>query len=279
VSIDRQQSGVTMHTNFEYDADGRITKITLQDNTSPKVTLYDITYQGSAIRMAQPMYNSAGNTRTDTIHLFLDIQGHLVKRIKKEFNEYFPPSNDPQRTYSLDTTVFEYNGLNLLVKENINGWDSTWRNVSNSGTINTSLTRTSGSNTYTLNNGRLTSMNGIMNWSFVTKQGVQTVSSSRSTESHYTYEYAQSYKNQTDFSNKAILNEIRNFNGLPFNEYYSNVPDKLTTSLVDKDQNGSIISTYNSTSNMTYTYNSNGYIISMFDPATPDQKTTFVYNK
>jgi hypothetical protein len=268
----------TNHLDFTYDASGRITHVNSHDNNSAPISIFDVIYKNNeAILVSAPVSN-AGGTHIDSTRLLFDA-GRLSQKIKKSFHEYFFPYSDPQRTFTQDTTVYEYSTAGLLTREIKNIWDSTWRNVSNSGTINTSIYRTTGSNDYSLSNGNAVSMTGILNWTFITRQGAQTVVTGRTSESSATFEYAQSSVNKMDFSNAAIINEVAWFTGLPLNEKYNNLPNKLNNSYTERAQNGAVISTTSNTVDFQYTYNKYGFVSALFNPATPDLKTTFIYNK
>jgi YD repeat-containing protein len=278
VSIEMKGTNYTSHLDFAYDASGRIMHVSSHDNNSAPVSILDVTYNGNEALLVGTPLNSAGTNHSDSTRLLFDA-GRLSQKIKKSFNEYFYPYNDPQRSFTQDTTIYEYNTSGLLTREIKNTWDSTWRNVSNSGLISTSIYRTNGSNSYSLSNGNVVSMTGVTNWTFITRQGTQTVLSSRSSESTANYEYAKSSVNKTDFSNAAIINEVAWFTGLPLNEKYHNLPNKLTSTYTERAQSGAVVSSTSNTTDYQYAYNGYGFLSSLFDPATPDLKTIFVYNK
>jgi hypothetical protein len=278
IAVESKTGNGTSHLDFEYDASGRITHVTSHADNNPPVIIYNIFYNGNEILLvAAPLANTTGTNR-DSTRLTLDA-GKVIRKVNNRFDEYFPPSTDPQRTYTRDTTLYEYDASGFLTRETNLTWDSTWRNVNNSGTINTSISRSSEIENHILTNGNVVSTSSIVNWSFVTSQGAQTIYSSRSTENNTSYQYLHGYLNKTDFSNAAIINEVQSFLGLPLNKNYKNLPDKVTNSYIERDQNGTIYATNSFSMNYQYTYNSYGFVSTVFDPALPDLKTTFIYNK
>jgi hypothetical protein len=187
----------------------------------------------------------------------MDGAGHPLKRIKTSIDIFSPPNN-PQYTYTTDTTVYEYNN-GLLAKTTGSKYDSVWFQPPGSG-IQTNVTKAI-SNAFYINAGNKliqitrnsSSMGVVINSTGIHNYPLTTVET-------YTFGYTKRYSNQTDFTNATLLSELELiFDPMyPINKAYSNFPDQVVYAIT-KNSSGQII-TDGSTTNVTIGYNRYGFI-------------------
>ena len=87
---------------------GRITRITTKKNADPATTFFDVRYAGHQIVVSKPIINLPDQHGTDTIYLFTDDNGRVMKRVFHMFREYLPPLGQ-QRSWFMDTIIYNYN--------------------------------------------------------------------------------------------------------------------------------------------------------------------------
>ena len=249
--------------SFEYGGDGKINKIIVMTDSVPTSTYYNVSYSQNKIVMARSRIK-------DTTYLFLDANDRVVVRLRKSFQA---PFNIPQQTLTFDTTHYEYNSSGLLVKETYGRLDTTWY----PGTVQTMTIRTTGTTEHSFSGGDAIMVKTVVQRSIVTSNGSNINVTKRSTENTNTYGYTLSYPNETDFSNAAVLSELKLYTDLPLNKNYSHLPDKITNTYIDKDENGTIISSGTSTTAPRFTYNANGFIDTKSNPPLTLGTMKFVY--
>ena len=270
----------TLHISFVYDPNGKIRQITSRlDNAASPNILYNVLYNANnpnEIVVAVPAIVTIGNEITDTTRLFVDGNNMVTKKIRFAFEGYKAPQNLPKRTYTFDTTTYEYDGAGLLIKETRGGIDSTWFNP---GIVETTNIRTTGESAYTNTNGDLKKVISLNHTTTTTRVGSNTIIEIRGSSSNFSLQYNQLYPNKTDFKNAAVLNQLNLFAGLPMNKNYQHLPSYTQLIYQELDQNGGTISGYTSFSNNQFAYNYYGFVESKIDAAAPQGKVTYVYSQ
>jgi len=280
IGVDSKISATDVsHTVIEYDGNGRINRVSSHMNNQTAQTVLNISYSGNVILLVKPPINDAGSTIIDTTRLFLNSTGQVTQRISSSYQEFKAPFNQPQKTFIYDTTTNEYDADGFLKKASKESWDSTSVLNQSNGMVSTSIIHDTYIANHTISNGNLTAISSIGTMSSETRYNGTIHTFKKSTENNITYHYTNSSANKTDFTNAAILDEINILTFAPINKNYKNLPDKNTETTIEKDQNGSVTNTFTSSVEWQYTYNSYGFIATMFDPAVPDYKTTYIYNK
>jgi hypothetical protein len=261
-------SSFVYHLGFEYDAAGRIIRCSSHTNNSVPVTNFTVTYNGNQALYAKPIFQMPGLLSTDTILFTLDANHKAIKRLEMNYQENDDTTGShPIRTYTYDTTSYEYDATGLLQKETRGKRDSiTWITSGSSSVTNTYI---SSITDHTISNGNVTGES---------KVAIRSTDNERE-ETTLSFEYNNAYANKSDFNNAAILGELNLFYAWPLNNGYKNMPEKINTSTVYKDSNGNIFNTISSTNSMSLTFSANGYLATMFDPAYPTGRWYYIYNK
>ncbi len=272
-SVEWTTNGQASRLIFDYDANGRISQVKSVEGNGNPTNVYTIQYSANLISISSPSVNGTSTTITDTIYLQMEGNNRVMRRIHVTFFEVKLPEI-PQRTYTRDSTTYDYDAAGLLAKETKGYWDSTWFNP---GAVQTVITRRTGVINHTISNGDVMLVHGLINFTATTRTTTNTYTTVRTEETSDTYEYSKSYRNKMDFSNAAVLNEFASQSGLPLNANYAHLPDKVTNSNIDKDQNGNVISNNTSTNLTTFTYNVYGWVESREDFKNPEGKVTFKY--
>ena len=273
-AIETQFAGGSNRIAIEYNSSGKIVKLTSQSASQPLVTLFNVSYNGNEITMVVPEVINGLARVTDTLRLTTDRNGRVQTKIRVSSQEYFA---NPQRTYIYDTVLYEYDVAGLLAKELHYNKDSTWFNPS--AGLRNSVSRTIGTAIYTNSNGNLTSINEVSDFTATTLDRGNIYLAKTNTVTVTMFEYTKAFKNKTDFSNAAILNELRFLSGAPLNKNYANLPEKTTITSTTKDGSGTIISNQSSTGSWSLSYNDYGFLSGRNNPAVSTEKTTYIYNK
>ena len=183
------------------------------------------------------------------------------------------PANPPQRTYTYDTTLYEYDAAGLPTKEIYTKKDSTWFNI---GQVATYFYFTSGVTTYTSSNGNITSSNYSDKMTLTTTLPTNTFTQFRTNTTTKTFQYTKSFPNNTDFSNSAVLKELNIFTDLPFGSHSPYLPSMVTSASVQKDGNGVIMSTDDFSNTYDFSYNAFRFVSSRVDAFS---KVKYLYGK
>jgi hypothetical protein len=260
---------------ISYDGADRISRFSTSLNNQSQKTLFTVIYSANEAIMVRFPPSDPSLTIADTIRLILDGTGRPLDRIEHNFAEFSSP-HPPQRSYKYDTIHYEYDGVGLLIKETRVYRDTTWFNP---GVIETSVTTLTGMRNYSSAGENIVAHSTTSSSSSVTRRLGNIYTSGRSSESTVSFEYKQDYQNKTDFTNAAILKELHFWGDVAFDKSNINIPEKITTASIEKDQNGAVISSQNSTQNFLFTYNSYGFVSSVADPANPNSKTIFLYRE
>jgi len=273
-STEWARDGITHRTLITYNTDGKISKVSEQTNEDAPTTYFDVQYLSDAIQLIQPANNSINTA--DTIRLYLGSNGQLVRRIRFSFFEVKPPVGFSQRTYTYDTTSYEYDASGFVTRETQHIQDSTW---SNNGSVQTTVNYNDGVTNYTISNANLVTAENTMNTSYVGRTSTTVYSGTLgSSTSAVNYEYAAAAPNNTDYSNAAVLNELNLFPIEPMNKNFAQLPTKKTATTIQKDRNGVVTSSDSYTSNYSFTYTLLGLVASQFDPAHPETKLVYTYS-
>jgi hypothetical protein len=122
----RPGSADSIFYTIHYNNADQITKIDLAvPATNQANTFFDVAYSGNEILMTQPVLNTSSQTRTDSIHLIMEGNNRLVKRIQHSYVRQ-PSGVNNNWYYFDDTTSYQYNPDGFLVKEIQSHVDSNW---------------------------------------------------------------------------------------------------------------------------------------------------------
>ena len=275
VGADVYSDNGVQHEIIDYNADGKITKISFQFNNDAPKTRFGVSYSGNEIIIVEPpVINNATELR-DTVRLQLNPNGTISKRIHSSFFEVKPPTAEAQRTYVKDTTLYQYDIEGLLARKTLSMQDSTW--TTNPAVPPTSVIFTHEITDYTVANRNLTSASTTRNTLIVARTPTRVYTSTNSGSINTVFEYSKAYPNKTDFSNAAILDELDLFTLRPMYKEYSLLPTKLTESYTDKDQNGAVISSGTYSTDYIFEYNFFGLVSSVRNSTDPNWKITYRY--
>jgi hypothetical protein len=267
MSIERRKddSSLVYSYGFQYDSSGRITRI-FSPEDNPQGIMATISYNGNDAVFSHPASNPLpGIYGMDTIWFTLDSDNKALKRIEYNYQENddtFP--GHPIKSYTYDTTVYEYDGAGLLAKETRDERDSTiWINNGVTTTYNNLHTTI---NTHQISGGNVVGINQV-------SVGNPTV------EKNVSFEYNNAYPNNVALSNPAIMNEMNIFYDWPLNNGYKNMPDKMTSETINRDGSGNIINTSSTTYLLGLSFDKNGYLATYFDSNYTGGKWYYIYNK
>ena len=265
-----------LHTKYKYDNNGRIISITNYQNADQPVVAVTINYSGSeAVLLSFPETDPAYDQTTE-IHLTLDENGRTLKRVEYSHALAKMPSVQPTEKFRYDTLLSEYDAGGFVKKTKQSRFDSTWVD-----SAFTSVTRLTSTVNYTLNSGNITASDEYAVYPVITRRGSMITVSGGSSEYHNEFRYTKSFLNKTDFTNASILNEKRLFYELPLNISYKNMPDQVIMNSVDKDINGAVIFSGNSTIDIERTYNADRSLssVNILSHNTPYTKINYFYER
>jgi hypothetical protein len=267
--------GSSLKRRFVYDTMGRIIQVMSQIDSNAFAVDFDIIYNGNEIIMASPTHHVSYATTTDTTSLYLDATKRVVLRTRKTFVE-LKTSIPIERKYQYDTTFYEYDTEGLMKKEIYHNTDSTWYDhpVSPSSVI----IRSTAVKDYTNLDGNVVRTSEISTMTTVTRQDGALNTSAESLETTKAYEYPGAFPNKTDFTNAIILHDMALFD-FPFNANYRNLPEVFRSTYIQKDQNGTIVSTDQSDYSQQFTFNSSGFLATKSIVGSPNSVTTYLYTK
>ena len=266
--------GKTFRTFIEYDAAGRITRVDRQVDDEPRVTDFDVIYFGNEIILIDDPVSNVNTEIRDSIRFLLNADKTVSKRIAFTYFEVKGPTYPPQRTYTYDTTSYQYDAAGLILKEIRSIYDSTWFN---NGAVTTTSYTTSGVAVHTIDQGKLVSVNYSSNTSIVGRTPTNIYLYNTSSTKTQAFEYADAFPNKTDFSNAAILNELYLFSALPMIGKYTLLPSKYSSTSTDTDPNGTVTSSDSYTRNYQFRYNLYGFVSKSWDPANPNVVQNYIY--
>jgi len=266
--------------SLEYDATGRINRITYQSQQEPRTTVYNVSYSGNSIQLARPAFRSSALDIYDTIRLTMDGYYNILERVQFRFVETKAPDNIPGKTYVFDTTRFEYSYSGMLLGVTRNKLDTSWSKGSGPDGEVRNANRLNEVANYILEGNKLVGLSSNSDVSKVIYKNSEVTTNLSDEELTIAFEYSKSYPNKTDFSNCAVLNELHLFaTDMPFNKTYSVLPDKVNRVRTIKKKDGTVISTTNQTANLEFTFNSDGFLLTKRDPSNPSTQITYWYGR
>lgn len=270
-------NGNLFTTLLDYDAEGRIIRLSHQTNNNPPKVYANVTYSGNEVRMVETGESNAASAHTREVKFVLDGNNQPQSRIELITNEYFPPQNWAQRDFFADTAIYIYDGQGLLLKKTGTSRDSVW---SNNGSEQTSVRTKTHTTDYTTTNGNLSSVVRTSQENYRLRTAYSTYTSQGSEEDRYTFEYSQAYANQTDFKNAFLLEEFSVLlSEYPLNKNYRNLPDKINSSSVSRSGTGAIISSSSNSGTVAFSYNKYGFLATMGSHPDPAQNKQFIYSR
>ncbi len=251
----KSYTGDILYTIYEHDRQGRIEKIVRQWDGEEPVVVATVSYkENDVILESSPDYDPSYDQTTKVL-LTRDESGRTLKRIEQTHKT--PKAGGFTTSQSLinDTLIFEYDASGFLIRRTGTRYDSSWIDE----TWN-SVVRTTTITTYTVESGNVVAFDESVSYPRITRDGGTVTFGGGSSQYHFIYKYSNAYANMVDFRNAAILNEYKEYFELPLNEANANLPDEIITSVVDKDLDGTIIFHYESSIEMTRSYNRNGML-------------------
>jgi hypothetical protein len=274
----KQQDGNgDLHTTIlDYDAQGRIVRISSKKNNDVPELRATISYPGSEVHVAEPTISNAASSHTREIKFVLDGSNKPLTRIELRTNEYFAPASNPQRDFYTDTATYSYDASGLLTKKTGRSRDSTWFNP---GYVQTSVRSNTYTATYTNVNGNLAEMTRVSAENYRSAIGSNTYSSSSSMEEKNTFDYSRAYANSTDFKHAFLLEEFAVIlPDYPLNKNYRNLPNQVTSSRVEKNGTGAVVDNSSGSSTMTYSFNKYGFLSMIGDNPNRVQNKELIYS-
>ena len=270
-------NGDTHYMTLEYDAQGRITRITQSTNNDPAVVTATISYSGNEVRIVEPAIDNAAMTLTREIKYVVDAGNQPQSRIEQRFEEFKAPDNHPQRTFYSDTTVYTYEPGGLLLRKTGTSRDSTWFNPAQ---VQTSVRTRAFTATYTNANGNLSEMVKATAEKSRLVAGTTVFTAQSAEEEKVTYEYSRNYANQTDFKNAFLLEEYSVLlYDFPMNKNYRNLPGKFTRTFAVRDASGAITHSDTVSGTLAFSYNQYGFVALIGNNPIRTQNKELIYNK
>ena len=258
------------HVGFEYDASGRIIRSFSSNNNGAPDTNFTVTYSGNEAMLLKPVVQmpEIGIYSTDTVRFTLDADNKALKRVGYSYLQNDDSSGGlPIRTYTYDTTVYEYDATGLIKKQTQGKRDSIIWIVSGIKSVTNTLISSVAD--YTVSDGNVVGMSQVSIRATDNQVVEKTVS----------FEYSNAYPNHAGLTNPAILKELNIFYDWPLNNNYKNIPERIVSKTIYKDANGTIVNTIDSTNPMSMIFDANGYLTTMIDPAFPNSKWYYTYSK
>lgn len=273
-------NGNKVYLNFEYDPQGRLTRLSL-DNTQTKAT---IKYIGNEIIITEPTVTNPTITIDHETRYVLDQNKNPTQRIFTQTKRYFSPVD--QTNFITDTTYYEYDGSGLLTKTIDIHRDSTWI-LPGTATLITSMALDKITINYTSSNGNLSSGNGTGTRLVRTFNGTNTIVYNSIIKKSIQLDYSSSFPNKTDFNNIFILNEYNIIftKALPespfymLNKNYKNLPSRIDHNLTEEYTTGGPRQTLSVREEFTYSYNKYGFATNIIHAGGPNTNIDIVYNK
>lgn len=248
---------------IDYDAEGRIVRITRSVNAQIQTYTYNITYSGNEVLIEHSLPISSGFYTREVIKYTLDGNRQPVIRTKSLVEELGPnPSAQKYQLYT-DTAYFQYNSEGLLLKKEGTHYDSVWQKIS---VVETFVKTQSFKADYVNANKNVSRIDEEVK----TIQRFDTYQSPQSTaKNSFSFDYSRAETNKVDSKNAFLYEDfdIRPSLYSTFNKNYSNIPNKITQTAGSSPYELSIM------------YDNDGNIIKI-DEKLPAQtvKREFIYN-
>ncbi len=161
-------SGNVFHTEYIYDNNNRITSIKQSRNSDELVTAVTISYNGNeVVLISHPDIEPAYNETTE-VHLSLDENGRLLKRIEFTHGVAKISSAQPPETFRYDTLLCAYDATGLLKTTTGSRYYSIYVDA-----MHNSVTHFTSAASYTNNGNNLTSINESVFYPIITRVGAE----------------------------------------------------------------------------------------------------------
>ena len=265
-----------LHTEYNYDNNNRIVAIKQYKNSDEPVTAVTISYNGNeVVLLSHPDVEPAYDETTE-VHLSLDENGRLLKRIEYTYEVEKVFSSKPSEIFRYDTLLCEYDAAWLLKSTTESRYDSIYVDVTHNN-----VSHLTSAASYTNDGNNLISINEHANYPGAIRADGVTTASGGSSDYHNIFSYSKSFPNHIDFKNAVILNEYKLYYESPFNSNYKNMPDQITSSSTDKDINGTIIFSGTTIINIERTYNDKELLSTVNIPSmnTPYKVINYFYGR
>jgi hypothetical protein len=269
-------TGDILHTEYDYDNSNRIVAIKQYKNSDEPVTAVTISYNGNeVVLLSHPDIETAYDETTE-VHLSLDGNARLLKRIEYTYEVEKVFSSKPSEIFRYDTLLCEYDAAGLLKNTTSSRYDSTFVDATHNN-----VSRLTSTATYTNDGNNLTSINEHADYPGVIRTDGITTASGGSSDYHNAFSYTKSFPNHADFKNTAVLNEYKLYYEPPFNSSYANMPDQIIRSSIDKDIHGTIIFSGSTIINIDRTYNDEELLTTVNIPSlnTPYKLINYFYER
>jgi hypothetical protein len=270
--------GILQVTKYIYDANNRIIAIQQLPNNASVVDTFTFTYNGNEIIMRNNPKGDPFYKKTNEVHLTVNANGKLVKRIGFTFSVGASPNDSARKEFVYDTLVNTFDAAGYLKETKQTIFDSV---SAAPGSSAVSLVNTAYS--YTTLAGNITAEDRYTSYTVVSFIAGNTVHSSGTFESYAVFNYSKMYPNKTDFRNTAALNELEDYSSRTLlDEQYKNMPDQIVTHTIERNGSGTITFEYTGTENVERIYNNdNGWLsdVNVLTATTQYPKIRYFYGR
>jgi hypothetical protein len=284
--------GSKLNTNFEYDNQGRIVRVTRDiDNTNQKL-IATVSYNGNEAILIDSSENFPGSKIIKTIKFLLDNQNKPLQRTQIETRQ-FSNVEFEQRNFINDTTYYEYNSAGLLTQTKVFNRDSVWSLYYTNITPSTTTNLKSRTRSFQESNGNIISMSGSGTRFLSITDATGIFRRNFTVQELISFDYSNGFKNQTDFKNAFILAEYGGNHYLSvlnptsqsipifsfLNPSAKNIPNKRVTSITEKDNTGVEVYNYSDTPGYNIFYNRYGFVSGIANSNATNPDLVLTYNK
>ena len=260
-------------TTFLYDAEGRIIRASNDLNPELALVKADISYPANEILI------TSQSTKFDSrieVRYTLDLLGKPTMRIEyRHLSNGDITTQDENRQNVTDTTFYEYDSDDFLSRTIRLQYDSNWYR---SGIIETTGVRMNDFTADYVNAGKnLTELNIVSTYN----ARLDNTYSQGSTENKFVFEYDKNYINNIDFKNELLLTELGILTPdypYPLNKNYLNFPNKVTETIVEKDENGTETYSNDYSSMIDLTFGTDGLVKSINKDPLNEKPVTLFYS-
>jgi hypothetical protein len=197
--------------SFEYDTQGRISKVFSYTNTQTPTLVSEINYSGNETVIKQPVISNGNLIQTAEVRYSVDNSNRPLKKISTETLEFLVTANGVQKTFITDTTVYEYDGVGLLLKSSRSKKDSVWTSGTITGNWEANVSLTKGTANFTNVNGNINQIEFLDNILFISSAYNRSpgITGKQSEELSIKYEYDKNYANKTDMITRIAFGETQ----------------------------------------------------------------------
>jgi hypothetical protein len=273
-------SGNVASIKFQYDNQGRIKSYAYAYNhhTDKEAT---ISYSDNEITIVYKPRTDFTLSFNSSVWYSLNDDQMPLQRIQCD-SAYVADPTIGQISIWKDTARYKYNAAGLLTNITGTKYDSTWFRQNQDFITG----KTNYSSNYTNTQNLLTQLSITASSTFRDMDQGQERNSSGSGMEKYSFGYTQQYSNKVDFSNAVLLAEFGViFNrGLPLNKAYTNLPDKISLTeaagrfYISEDLSFFPFNAVGYVQSKTLKYDKNGFLSSISNNNSTNNKTEFFYN-